>query len=125
MSLEDTPRPKKVKAYPFLVSRELAAMAACLAAFFILSVLVDAPLEGPADPSGIPSDNVKAPWIFVGVQMTLKWMTAEIAGLILPAFAVLALGAIPYLKLSFLARTLIFSSVVLAIIFLTVWGFFS
>ncbi len=125
MAAQDCTKPKKVKSYPFLVSRELAATACGLAILILFSVFLDAPLDGPADPNGIPSEGLKAPWIFVGVQQTLRWMPAEIAGVLLPVLAVLVLAFIPYPKLNPVARGMLFVGVVTAIIVLTIWGYFS
>ncbi|MDD3473431.1 MAG: hypothetical protein PHS86_11655 [Syntrophaceae bacterium] len=100
-------------------------MAFCSAALMIISVLLNAPLEAPADPDGIPAENVKAPWIFVGIQQILKWLPAEIAGLILPSLAVLALCLIPYLNLNSFWRGALFVGVTLSIVVFTVWGYIS
>lgn len=116
---------RKIKSHPFLTQKELAAMAFCSAALMIISVLLNAPLEAPADPDGIPAENVKAPWIFVGIQQILKWLPAEIAGLILPSLAVLALCLIPYLNLNSFWRGALFVGVTLSIVVFTVWGYIS
>lgn len=117
--------PGKTKSYPFLVSRELAAIAICSAVLMMISVLLDAPLEGPADPGGTPTQNVKAPWIFLGVQQTLKWMPAEIAGLVIPILCLLVITLIPYIKLKLVPKTGLFVVVMASIIILTVWGYVS
>lgn len=125
MSKISTNRPKKVKSHPFLTHRELAAMALCSASLMLVAVLFDAPLEGPAEPNGIPSENVKAPWIFVSVQQTLKWMPAELAGVLLPLTAVLLLMLIPYVNFPAMLKHILFLGVTISAIILTIWGFLS
>ena len=125
MSKVSTNRPGKVKSHPFLTHRELAAIALCSAILMLVSVLLDAPLEGPADPSGIPSENVKAPWIFVSIQQTLKWMSAELAGLILPFVAIMLLMFIPYFRISIILKYILFIGVIFCALTLTIWGFLS
>jgi quinol-cytochrome oxidoreductase complex cytochrome b subunit len=125
MSAPKSSRPGKIKSYPFLVNRELAAIAVCIAVLMMISVLFDAPLEGPADPNGAPTQNVKAPWIFLGVQQTLKWMPAEIAGLVIPILSVLVITLIPYIKLKLVPKTGLFVVIMVSVILLTVWGYVS
>ena len=125
MAVQESTKPKKLKSYPFLVSRELSAMACGSAILILFSVFLDAPLDSPADPNGIPSEGLKAPWIFVGVQQTLRWMPAEIAGVLFPLLAVLVLACIPYPKMNPVSRAILFVGVVTAITVLTIWGYFS
>lgn len=98
-------------------------MGLCSAGLLLISVLIDAPVEGPADPAGIPFQNVKAPWIFVGIQQALKWMPPELAGVILPLLAVISLGAIPYLRIPALLKQVLFVAITSLTIGLTIWGF--
>ncbi len=100
-------------------------MALCSASLMLVSALLDAPLEGPADPNGIPSENVKAPWIFVSVQQTLKWMPAELAGVILPLLAVILLMFIPYFKFHATIKYMLFFGVTVSAIVLTILGLLS
>ena len=125
MSKASTHRPRKVKSHPFLTHRELAAIALCSAVLMLVSALLDAPLEGPADPNGIPSENVKAPWIFVSIQQTLKWMPAEVAGLILPLMAITLLMFIPYFRINLILKYILFLGVIFSALTLTIWGFLS
>lgn len=104
-------------------------MLAALLAFAVLgivSALWDAPLSVPADPSGIPEHDVKAPWIFVGIQQMLRYFPPFVAGILLPLAATAALAAIPYLyfRQSFLI-SIIFGVTVIVLTALTLWGYFS
>lgn len=100
-------------------------MAFCSAVLIAISVVFDAPIERPADPNGIPPENVKAPWIFLGVQQALKWMPAEIAGVILPVIALITLTLMPYLRLNSIPKSLLFAGTIIIIVVLTVWGYVS
>ena len=62
----------KTRSAPDLVRKEGLAVLISFAALCLLAGLIDAPLDGPADTGGIPSDDVKAPWIFVGIQFMLR-----------------------------------------------------
>lgn len=123
MSQTANTKPSRIKTHPFLTHWELAALGLCSASLLLISVLIDAPVEGPADPAGIPFQNVKAPWIFVGIQQALKWMPPELAGVILPLLAVISLGAIPYLRIPALLKQVLFVAITSLTIGLTIWGF--
>ncbi len=114
----------RLKTFPDLVRKEAFAAAVATMAIFLLSAVLDAPIGGPADPSGIPAENVKAPWIFVGIQQTLRYLPTMVAGVLVPAAALLGLIAIPFIseKPNLLAR-LIFFAIILISLALTVWGY--
>ena len=92
-----------------------------------MSAFFNAPLQGPADPSGIPAEDVKAPWIFVGIQQALRYLPALIAGILLPLAAVAALAVTPFLprETPFQRKalwTLVFGTALVSLS-LTVWGY--
>jgi len=82
--------------------------------FFLLvglsgySLMVDAPLEEPADPSFTPNPE-KAPWYFLGIQELLAispnlggpFTSVAVGGVIIPGLFVLFLFAMPYLEPAF------------------------
>lgn len=114
----------KIRAVPDLVRREGLAALICLAGLFLLSALWDAPVQGPADPGGTAVNGVKAPWVFLGIQLILLVLPAELAGLIAPMAGMLILAAIPFLaETAGLVRRLAFYGVVTIGAVLTVWGF--
>ncbi len=102
----------------------LAALIA-LAAVGLLSVLADAPIEGPADPSGLAAEHVKAPWIFVGIQQMLRYLPPILAGIAIPAGVLLALALIPYAYGNRVFTRIVFWGIAGAVVVLTVWGYFS
>lgn len=124
-----TPPPvRTIKSYPDLVRTEVLAALGTLAAACLVSALFDAPMEGPADPQGIPAAHVKAPWIFVGIQQMLRWWPPWLAGVIVPGVALAALAVIPVLPRQGSSRTIVavlfFVLVSLACV-LTLWGYLS
>jgi len=117
----------KIRSLPDLVRKEFLAALVALAAVCLISAVFDAPVQGPADPEGIPSDNVKAPWIFVGIQQMLRYLPPLVAGVAIPFAALVLLASVPYLSSEkLLSRNTIravFSAIVLAAACLTLWGY--
>jgi hypothetical protein len=114
----------KIPSVPDLVRNEGLAALAAVAAVCVLSALLDAPVEGPADPSGIPAQTVKAPWIFLGIQQLLRYLPTILAGIVLPSAAIAALAVIPWISSD--KRRLasgIFFTIVLLSGLLTLWGY--
>ncbi len=124
-SVDPTPT-SKTKSFPNLVRKEALAALLALAFLAILSAVCDAPVSGPADPAGIPSTDVKAPWIFIGIQQALRYLPPLFAGIILPFVAILAIALIPFAHgKQRKSAWLVFFSIVLASVVLTLWGYFS
>lgn len=96
-----------------------------LAAVGLLSVLADAPIEGPADPSGLAAEHVKAPWIFVGIQQMLRYLPPVLAGIAIPAGVLLVLALVPYLYGKLILTRIVFWGIAAAVVVLTVWGYFA
>ncbi|WP_157212202.1 hypothetical protein [Desulfomonile tiedjei] len=116
----------RIKSFPLLVRKEMLAALLAFAVLGIVSALWDAPLSVPADPSGIPEQDVKAPWIFVGIQQMLRYFPPFVAGILLPLAATAALAAIPYLlPRQPLLISIIFGATVILLTALTLWGYFS
>jgi quinol-cytochrome oxidoreductase complex cytochrome b subunit len=83
-------------ANPDLLLREAAVALATIAAVLVMSLLLDTPMEQPANP-GLSPNPTKAPWYFAGVQELLMHFHPAFALLI--AF-VLTLGAfgMPFIR---------------------------
>lgn len=88
---------KKVPVWPELVLRETVAALAALCVLMLLALVIDAPLEGIADPA-MSMNPSKAPWYFIGLQELLVYFAPWIAGVVIPLGSVAALAAIPYLE---------------------------
>jgi len=87
---------ERVRVWPELVLRETIAALIAVILLIALSVLIDAPLEEIADPS-FSMNPSKAPWYFLGLQELLVYFTPWIAGVAIPALAIVGLMAIPYI----------------------------
>lgn len=86
-------------AFPIVAILELILALGSTLFLVLFSLLKDAPLEELANPL-ITTDPAKAPWYFMGLQEMLEHMHPTLAGIILPAFAVLFLISIPYIDYS-------------------------
>jgi len=114
----------RIRSFPDLLRKEVLAALFSLAVVCILATLIDAPTGGPADPSGLPAENVKAPWIFVGIQQMLRYVSPVVAGVILPLAAVLIIAFLPFVPAGTKRLTAaIFIGLALIALVLTVWGY--
>ncbi len=89
---------KKVSVWPNLVYREIIAAMVAMLALGLVSMVVDAPLEGVADPS-FSINPSKAPWYFLGLQELLVYFSPWVAGVAVPSAVLFALMAVPYLDI--------------------------
>lgn len=85
----------KVFVWPHLVRIELVAALVYLLLFTLMSIFVNAPLRNLANPEVTPNP-AKAPWYFLGLQELLLHMHPALAGVIVPAAALIGLAMIPY-----------------------------
>jgi quinol-cytochrome oxidoreductase complex cytochrome b subunit len=91
--------PGEVSTWPHLVLREFTAALTAIILLWILSIVVNAPLEEKANPALTPNP-AKAPWYFVGLQELLAYFDPWIAGVMIPTIGILGLMAIPYLDVN-------------------------
>lgn len=123
MNKEPPGQTRRIRSVPDLLRKEGLAALIALATVGLLSALVDAPLEGPADPSGLAAEHVKAPWIFVGIQQMLRYFPPILAGIVIPLGVLLALALIPYAYGKRTLTRVVFFGVIATVILLTVWGY--
>ena len=91
--------PDKVHTWPYLVRLEMMVGTACMAFMTIWSIVVDAPLEEPANPTKTPNPS-KAPWYFLGLQELLVYFDPWFAGVVLPGMIIVGLMVIPYVDIN-------------------------
>ena len=89
-------RTDMVTTWPDLFSREMLATLLTVIVLAIISILFNAPLEDPADPTRTPNP-ARAPWYFVGLQELLHYFDPWIAGVAIPTLNIIGLCVIPYL----------------------------
>ncbi len=87
---------EKILVWPDVVYLELIGLVIATTVLIVWSLLVHAPLEGPANPVVTPNPS-KAPWYFLGLQEMLVFFDPWIAGFTMPVLTIVGLMAIPYL----------------------------
>lgn len=115
----------RIKAFPDLVKNEAQAAVIALVGVALLSAILDAPLGGPADPTGTTELNAKAPWIFVGIQQLLRYFPPIVAGISFPLAALLITVLVPYLPAERKILIAMFFSLIVMGTLLTLWGYFA
>ena len=91
--------PDKVHTWPFLVRVEFIVGLITLIAVTVWSIVIDAPLESPANPTKTPNPS-KAPWYFLGLQEMLVYFDPWMAGVVLPSLIIVGLMVIPYVDIN-------------------------
>ncbi len=82
--------------WPHLLVRHVVVALGTAAVVLGLAVAFSAPLRGLANPNVTP-EPAKAPWYFAGLQELLSRFDPLVAGILIPAGAVLALVVLPYI----------------------------
>ena len=82
--------------WPHLLVRHVVVGLGVAAVVLGLGVAFAAPLKGLANPNLTPEPS-KAPWYFDGLQELLSHFDPLVAGILIPAGAVLLLVLLPYL----------------------------
>lgn len=91
--------PDKIHTWPFLVRVEFIVGLIALILLTIWSIVIDAPLEEPANATKTPNPS-KAPWYFLGLQEMLVYFDPWIAGVVLPSLIIVGLMVIPYIDIN-------------------------
>ena len=86
----------KVWVWPDLVYTEMLCMVLLTIGLVVWSILLQAPLEQPANPADSPNPS-KAPWYFLGLQEMLVYFDPWLAGVVYPTLIIVGLMAIPYI----------------------------
>jgi quinol-cytochrome oxidoreductase complex cytochrome b subunit len=93
----DPGRAPLVPASPALTAREGAVALALLAGLLAVALVLNAPLEAPANP-GLSPNPAKAPWYFMGFQELLVHLHPLVAVTLLPLAAAALLFRLPHLS---------------------------
>ncbi len=91
--------PDKIHTWPHLVRNEFIAGLIAMILITVWSIVIDAPLEEPANPTKTPNPS-KAPWYFLGLQEMLVYFDPWMAGVVLPSLIIVGLMIIPYVDLN-------------------------
>ena len=86
----------KIFTWPDLVFSEFICMVILTVALVVWSIVLQAPLEEPANLAVAPNPS-KAPWYFLGLQEMLVYFDPWMAGVVLPGLIIVGLMAIPYI----------------------------
>ena len=89
----------KVYVWPYLCRNEFICAIIVMLVLGVWSIMIDAPLEEPSDPTKTPNPS-KAPWYFLALQEMLVYFDPWIAGVVLPGLIIAGLIAIPYIDIN-------------------------
>ncbi len=86
---------RELHVWPYLVRIEFLAAIIVTVILFVWSILLNAPLEEPANPN-LTMNPSKAPWYFLGLQEMLVYFDPWIAGVVMPSIIMVGLMVFPY-----------------------------
>ncbi|MEK6608321.1 MAG: cytochrome C [Myxococcota bacterium] len=89
----------RIHTWPYLVRAEFLTGLVVMIMITVWSIVVDAPLEEPANPNRTPNPS-KAPWYFLGLQEMLVYFDPWFAGVVLPSLIIVGLMVIPYIDIN-------------------------
>ena len=87
---------RNVPVWPYLLRIEFLAAIVVTVLLLVWSILLNAPLDAPANPNQT-MNPAKAPWYFVGLQEMLVYFDPWFAGVVLPVLIIIGLMLFPYL----------------------------
>lgn len=126
----DRPVDDTVFTWPHMLVRHVVVALGTAAVVLALAVSFSAPLRGLANPNVTP-EPAKAPWYFAGLQELLSRFDPLVAGILVPAGAMLVLLMLPYIDRNPDTRAshrkvaiLLFSALLAIAVVLTVVGTF-
>jgi hypothetical protein len=89
----------KVHTWPHLVRNEFLVAIFVTIVLMLWALLIDAPLEAPANPTRTPNPS-KAPWYFLGLQEMLVYFDPWNAGVVMPSLIIVGLMVIPFIDIN-------------------------
>ena len=90
---------KELHVWPYLVRIEFLVTVIVTVILFVWSIVLNAPLEEPANPN-LTMNPSKAPWYFLGLQEMLVYFDPWIAGVVMPSIIMIGLMVFPYVDSS-------------------------
>src|SRR6202163_4516764 len=95
-TVRDDSDDEMVVSFPEFIFKEFIAAVAMTVFLLLVSIWLQAPLLGQANPGMTPNPS-KAPWYFLGLQELLSRFPPLMAGVALPTFVVVVMILIPFL----------------------------
>ena len=89
----------RLHVWPFLVRNEWICTLIVMVLVTVWSIVINAPLEEPANPANTPNPS-KAPWYFLGLQEMLVYFDPWMAGVVLPTLIIVGLMVLPYIDIN-------------------------
>ena len=96
LQLRDDSEDEMIVSFPEFVFKEFMAMVAMTVFLLVVSIWLQAPLLGKANPAMTPNPS-KAPWYFLGLQELLARFPPLMAGVAFPTFVIVLMILVPYL----------------------------
>jgi menaquinol-cytochrome c reductase cytochrome b/c subunit len=95
-TVRDDSEDEMVVSFPEFVFKEFIAAVAMTVFLIIVSIWLQAPLLGQANPGMTPNPS-KAPWYFLGLQELLERFPPVMAGVAFPTFVIVGMILTPYI----------------------------
>jgi quinol-cytochrome oxidoreductase complex cytochrome b subunit len=95
LELRDDREDEMIVSFPEFVFKEFIAMVGMTVFLLIVSIWLQAPLLGKANPGMTPNPS-KAPWYFLGLQELLSRFPPLMAGVAFPTFVIVLMILVPY-----------------------------
>ena len=96
VAIRDDSDDEMVVSFPEFVFKEFIAAVAMTIFLLLVSLFVQAPLLGKANPGMTPNPS-KAPWYFLGLQELLSRFPPLMAGVAFPTFVIVLMILVPFL----------------------------
>jgi len=96
LQLRDDSEDEMIVSFPEFVFKEFIAMVAMTVFLLVVSIWLQAPLLGKANPAMTPNPS-KAPWYFLGLQELLARFPPLMAGVAFPTFVIVLMILVPFL----------------------------
>ena len=95
-TVRDDSEDEMVVSFPEFVFKEFIAAVAMTVFLIVVSIWLQAPLLGKANPGMTPNPS-KAPWYFLGLQELLSRFPPLMAGVAFPTFVIVLMILVPFL----------------------------